>query len=386
MVDTIGDVQQSMKLVFGDIAVDALVSIDEKGTFTFTKGASKSFLYENLSAGEKAAFDLLLDLVVNRVAFHDSLYCIDEPEAHLNTRVQSTLLKELFRLTPENSQLWVATHSIGMLRAPQDLRAESGPEQVVFLDMGFSPDGTRRDYDQPQTVEPSEPGHGFWKRHYVIALEDMAELLAPDRIVLCEGAGDGAAESLDEACYNRIFAGEFPGTRFVSVGASSTVEKRMRDLLPVLERVVGASKVVLFRDRDDSTPEEVRARQVQQVVVRTMSEYRNIEAMLLSDGVLVRLCESVEKADRIGAIRAARDSALDGHQGDHPGDDLKPAAQAVHHAARNELGLLRSGQTKHAFMRDVLAPLVATGTPEYESLKRDIFGETAIARSSSATY
>ena len=140
MEKTIGDLRKSMEHVFEDISVDALVSAEETGTFTFTKGASKNFLYENLSAGEKAAFDLLLDIVVNKARFDDSLYCIDEPEAHLNTRVQRTLLKELWRLTPRNSQLWLATHSIGMVRAAQDIRAVHG-EKVVFLDMGFVPTG-----------------------------------------------------------------------------------------------------------------------------------------------------------------------------------------------------------------------------------------------------
>ena len=76
MADTIGDLQESMAHVFGDIQLDALVAVQGTGTFTFTKGMSRNFLYENLSAGEKAAFDLLLDVVVNKAAFNDSLYCV----------------------------------------------------------------------------------------------------------------------------------------------------------------------------------------------------------------------------------------------------------------------------------------------------------------------
>ena len=376
MEETIGDLQKSMELVFGDIRVDALVSAEDTGTFTFTKGGSRNFLYENLSAGEKAAFDLLLDIVVNQAKFDDSLYCIDEPEAHLNTRVQRRLLKELCRLIPENSQLWVATHSIGMVRAAQNIRAEHA-EQVVFLDMGFDPVGELRDYDQPQTIEPSDPDYRFWKRHYVVALDDMAELLAPDRIVLCEGSTEGDDLSLDESCYGRIFAREFPRTRFVSVGAASKVEKRMGDLLLVLDRIIGKTSVVRFRDRDDLTAEEAEEKHTQSVPVRTMSGFRNIESMLLSDGVLSRLCESLGKSDRFDAIRAARDQALAAKQGQHASDDLSPAAQAVHHAARSELQLLRSGGTKHAFMRDVLAPLVTENTSEYQTLRNDIFGEQA---------
>ena len=132
IADTIGDLQSSMKIIFGDIRLDALVATQETGTFTFSKGTSQNFHYENLSAGEKAAFDLLLDFVVNKASFDDSLYCIDEPEVHLSTRLQGRLLKELYGLIPSNSQLWLATHSIGMVRMAQEIRV-AHPDQVVFL-------------------------------------------------------------------------------------------------------------------------------------------------------------------------------------------------------------------------------------------------------------
>ena len=370
MAEIIGDLQKSMNLVFGDISVDALVSAQDIGTFTFTKGASTNFLFENLSAGEKAAFDLLLDIVVNKAAFDDSLYCIDEPEAHLNTKLQRTLLKELCRLTPENSQLWLATHSIGMVRAAQEMRAEHS-EQVVFLDMGFDPSGGSRDYDHPQTIEPSNPDYAFWKRHYGVALDDMAGLLAPDHIVLCEGSAKGGNPSLDESCYNRIFAGEFPRTRFVSVGPATKVEKRMEDLLPILEQVIGGASIRRFRDQDDLTAEEIEDKRANGI--RVMSAYRNIESMLLCDGVLSRLCDSHGKSGCLEAIQNARDKALAGAHGHHAPNDLRPAAQAVHQAVKRELQLAQSGGTKDAFMRGVLAPLVTAGTAEYENLKGDIF-------------
>ena len=372
MIDTIGDLQSSMETVFGDIRLDAFVSAQDTGTFTFTKGASKNFLYQNLSAGEKAAFDLLLDVVVNKSSFDDSLYCVDEPEIHLSTRLQSKLLKELYRLIPDNSQLWLATHSIGMVRTAQEIRVEH-PGHVVFLDMGFGRDGTPLDYDHPQTIDPADPDHAFWKRHYSVALEDLAELLAPERIVLCEGSTEGDDPALDESCYNGIFAREFPRTRFVSIGPASKVEKRLGDLLPVLERIVGGTSIVRFRDRDDLTPEEVKAKQAEGV--RVMSAHRNIESMLLSDGVLSRLCDSLNKSDRFPTIRKARDDALARGAAQRAIDDLKPTAQAVHQAARATLELPRPGETKHAFMRDVLAPVVTAGTPEYETLRDDIFGK-----------
>ena len=370
--DTIGDLQKSMRSIFGDLRLDALVSAEETGTFTFTKRKSRNFLYENLSAGEKAAFDLLLDVVVNKAAFDDSLYCIDEPEAHLSTRLQGKLLKELYRLVPGNSQLWLATHSIGMVRTAQEIRAEH-PEHVVFLDMGFRSDGEPRDYDKPQTVEPTVPDHDFWSRHYAVALDDMAELLAPACIVLCEGSAQDDEPALDEACYNKIFAQEFPEVLFVSVGSATKVEKRMGDLLPVLKKIVSATSIVRFRDRDALTSEEMVDKHTGDV--RVMSGYRNIESMLLSDGVLSKLCDSVGKSDCFNAIRTARYDALALADGQHASDDLKPAAQAVHQAAQAKLKLPRPGGSKHAFMRDVLAPLVTKGTPEYKKLRSDIFGQ-----------
>ncbi len=369
--EVIGDLRSSMERIFGDMTVDALVSVDQVGTFTFTKGVSNSFLYENLSGGEKAAFDLLLDIVVNRTAFDDSLYCIDEPEAHLNTRVQRTLLEELQGLIPENSQLWVATHSIGMVRAAQELRTKSNEGEIVFLDFGYDQHGLVRDYDKPQIILPSSTDQGFWQRHYKIALDDMAELLAPLRIVLCEGSKSSQGVPLDEACYSRIFASEFPETRFISVGSRSDVEKRIRELVPVLSRIVSKTNIILFRDRDESTQGEIEERRRQEVPVRTMSEYRNIESLLVSDGVLERLCAKFKRPESYCKIIAARGSALNTHL---VGDDLKPAVQAVHHAAKTELEIAQSGDTKEAFLRDVLTPLVHKETPEYESLKRDIFG------------
>ena len=139
MKETIGDVQTSMKIVFGDIAVDALVSAEEIGTFTFTKGESRNFLYENLSAGGEGYFRSTARHCREQGSIRRFALLHRRAEAHLNTKVQRTLLKELCRLIPEHSQLWVATHSIGMVRAAQDMHAADCREQVVFLDMDSIP-------------------------------------------------------------------------------------------------------------------------------------------------------------------------------------------------------------------------------------------------------
>ena len=62
-------------------------------------------------------------------------------------------------------------------------------------------------------------------------------------------------------------------------------------------------------------------------------------------------------SDHSDAIRTARDSALAGAGVQHATDDFKPAAQAVHQAARVQLKLSGAGKSTHSFMRDILALL-----------------------------
>ena len=70
----------------------------------------------------------------------------------MNPRLQGDLLEELFQLMNDKSQLWIATHAIGMMRKALQLYEQHG-EEIVFLD--FS-DG---DFDSQEVViiEPKKP-------------------------------------------------------------------------------------------------------------------------------------------------------------------------------------------------------------------------------------
>ena len=92
-------------------------------------------------------------------------------------------------------------------------------------------------------------------------------------------------------------------------------------------------------------------------------------------------CARVEEVEPcfaalLGEVRKARDDALTRARAraSHPSDDLRPAVQAVHHAAKSTLGLNQPDGSKYGFLRHVLAPLVTENTLEYRQLKRDIFG------------
>lgn len=117
----IGKIKKSLSNVFDDLQFSNIGEPLVNGSFYFTKGRSENFHYKNLSAGEKSAFDIILDLVIKSDSFDNSVYCIDEPEAHMHTALQAKLLAEMYNLINYKSQLWLATHSIGMLQQAKEL-------------------------------------------------------------------------------------------------------------------------------------------------------------------------------------------------------------------------------------------------------------------------
>ena len=130
--EIIGKIRGSMERLFPDLLLSGIGLPTEKAEFYFEKGRTKSYEYEKLSGGEKAAFDLLLDLVVKSDIYDDTIFCIDEPETHIHTQLQAKLLREIFEIVTGTSQLWIATHSFGMLKEAKKL-AEEQPGEVVFL-------------------------------------------------------------------------------------------------------------------------------------------------------------------------------------------------------------------------------------------------------------
>ena len=154
--------------------------MEQGSTFRFSKDGLERYGYKQLSGGEKAVFDLLLDTVLKRHEFPNAVWCIDEPELHVNPNIQGQLLQEVFDLLPDTAQLWVCTHSAGMLAQARQIYAEN-PDSVAFLDLGVV------DPKESVVVQPTTPDRPFWRRQFEVALGDLATLLAPSRVVLCEG-------------------------------------------------------------------------------------------------------------------------------------------------------------------------------------------------------
>ena len=132
--ESLGELHRVMGELFDDpvLKLSNFGGTHESGTFRFTKGAAYNFLYKNLSGGEKAVFDVLLGLFVSKDEFKDAIYCVDEPEAHVAAALHGPLLKGMLDLLPEESQLWISTHSSGFIRKAYDIK-NSG-QGVVFLE------------------------------------------------------------------------------------------------------------------------------------------------------------------------------------------------------------------------------------------------------------
>jgi hypothetical protein len=363
---TIGEIQKSLQKVLPELTLEGLGNPFKVQSFRFSKGAATRYNYMNLSGGEKAAFDLILDYILKRSEFDDTVFCIDEPEAHLNPRVHGKLLDALLDLTQPQSQLWIATHSIGMLRRARDLYYQK-PGEIVFLDF-------ENDFDKAQLLRPIPPDRAFWRRSLTTALDDLAELVAPECIIACESVTkDGApGDGFDSEIYNLIFAEEFPETRFVSIGASSQV---MGDRYLVVQAVAGlieGTKTFRLVDRDGMSDAEIKEHEAKGCRVLRR---RQIESYLLDDEVLMVLCDKYGGATKRKEVLAAKAAAIaQAVQNGHAADDIKKARGTITAACIKILQLKDVGKKSGAFMRDTLAPLITRDTKVYNELKIAIFG------------
>ena len=327
--------------------------------FQFDKGTSKRFTFQNLASGEKAALDLLLDVIVTKTEWEETIICIDEPEAHIHTKLQGQLLEELYNLIPEKSQLWIATHSIGMVRKAQDLWRED-PDSVVFLDFG------NRNFDEKVRITPAKPNPNFWAQTYNVALGDLSELVASEQYVFCEGEG------FDAECYQNIFGNHHPEVRFISIGGKSNVINAVSKLKG---NITKGAKVIGVVDMDRSTNDEIERNRKKGIC--TLPK-KSIESYLLDDEVLTKLCEHYNNPDETQNLLTEKSKFLKKRTSEDKlksPDDLKPIAQDIHVAAQNILKSVNLGNSKESFMRDILAKLIQPGMEVYKELHKDIFGE-----------
>lgn len=357
-------IREPLHELFPDLFLTELGIVTDKAEFYFEKGTTKRYGYEKLSGGEKAAFDLLLDFVIKNQYYKNTVFCIDEPETHIHTSLQAKLLSILFKLIPDNSQLWIATHSFGMLKEAKHL-SEINPGEVAFLNF----DGY--DFDEPVTLTPSECNTVLWNKMLEITLDDYAPFIAPKTIVFCEGTSQGRKRrDFDARCYTTIFGKIYTDTLFYSLGSCENIEQE-KNIIDFISRVSPMSKIIKLIDRDDRSLEEIN--DLKQEGVKVLSR-RHVEAFLLDDEVLIKWCKSADKSEKVEELLAIKEQALaDSINRGNAADDYKSAANDICTKGKKLLGITGCGNTGDMIMRDSLSKLITSDMTIYKELERDIF-------------
>lgn len=243
----IGELNSSIKNCL-NLQIDNLGDIqDSKGTLFFTKNDSKiPFEFNVLSSGEKEVIDLLLDLYLRKAEYSDSIYIIDEPELHLNTSIQRSLIKEIDNLIPDNCQIWIATHSIGFLRSLQ----EELYSKSQIIEFSSENNWSIEKYE----LYPIIPSRSKWKEIFSTALDDLTNLVTPKTIVYCEGryepTKNNEERGLDAIVFNTIFNETFPDVLFVSSGGNTEPDQRSEIALTIISKIYQDIKILVLKDRD----------------------------------------------------------------------------------------------------------------------------------------
>lgn len=246
----VGDLNASIKNCL-DLEIVSLGNIDSgEGTFYFKKtDHPREFEFDVLSSGEKEVVDILLDLYLRQDEYTDTVFLIDEPELHINTSIQKKLLLEINKLAGQNCQIWVATHSIGFLRALQeDLKNDC---QVVYFkkDINWA--------SSTQTLTPIKKTLANWKEIFETALDDLTGLVSPKRIIYCEGRGmpgaNGLERGFDAKVFNNIFSEKYYDTLFISSGGNTELDQRSEIALAILTKVFSDIEIWVLKDRDISS-------------------------------------------------------------------------------------------------------------------------------------
>ena len=288
----IGELNKSLKNCL-DLEIESLGNVEAgEGTLYFTKSdQSSKFEFNVLSSGEKEVVDIVLDLYLRREAYDDTVFLIDEPELHINTAVQRKLLKEMNSLIGENCQIWVATHSIGFLRALQeDLHDDC---QIIDFGMGSDFATTK------QMLEPIVKSRGNWSRIFETALDDLTGLVSPKRIIYCEGRAEtrhGEENGLDAKIYNTIFCETYNDTLFVSSGGNTEPQQRMEIAISILGKVFADVEILVLVDRDSASGKETTKKDREIFLQNSPRNYRmlkrrEIENYLYDKEVLIRYCK-----------------------------------------------------------------------------------------------
>ncbi|EJL6559985.1 hypothetical protein NMS15_002902 [Vibrio cholerae] len=107
---------------------------------------------------------------------------------------------------------------------------------------------------KPYTLKPLKGARASWKEIFSIALDDLANLVCPKRIVYCEGRDspgrNGSERGLDANVFNNVFSESHHDTLFVSSGGNTELDQRSDIAIAILSKVFSDLEILVLKDRD----------------------------------------------------------------------------------------------------------------------------------------
>ena len=315
-----------------------------------------------LSAGEKEVVDILVDLYIRKDDYSNSVFLLDEPELHINTAIQRKLLVEINKMIGEDCQIWIATHSIGFLRALQDELKEDSAIIKFDEDNQWA--------KEKYILTPMTKTRENWLALFSTALDDITALLAPKRIIYCEGrdkpAADGSEKGFDAKVYNTIFGNELPDTLFVSSGGNTELDQRSSIAMAIIGKALPQTKILVLKDCDAGSGKSFSEKDRQEYLRLNLKNHRmlnrfEIENYLFDKEVLQSYCRQKSKTFNESKYDTLGLDVIDG--------DIKAYCSDI----KNICGIV--GNVSQEKFKLELALCVVPEMEIYSELKRAVFGD-----------
>ncbi|EAJ0324093.1 AAA family ATPase [Campylobacter lari] len=358
----IGKIRKSMINIFGDLILEGISNPFENGSFYFKKGKVEKFHYKNLSSGEKAAFDLLLDLVLKIEYFEDGIIFIDEPETHMHTSLQSKLIEEIYNIIPDNNQLWITTHSLGILQKIKELIACENQDISII-------DFSEQNFDEEIVLEPCNIDNIIWEKFLSFTIGNLSNFIAPEIIIFCEGSLCGEKrKNFDAEIYNNIFNKKYPKVTFIAGGNCEDLKKDDNQSVKLLEYILPKTKIIKLIDRDTHADEEVKELNNRNIIVLNKT---NLETYLLDDEILELFCQKnfSDYSKVFEQIKQTKQKDI---------YDLKKVRGEIFNALKEQLKLesknYNIGSNADSFLKSTLCKYITEDTQIYKELENIIFG------------
>ncbi|MEI9912859.1 MAG: hypothetical protein WDO71_26380 [Bacteroidota bacterium] len=228
------------------------------------------------------------------------------------------------------------------------------------------------DFDKKCVIEPSAIDKTIWEKFIELTLDDYSKLIAPKQIFICEGDRKGRKyQNFDAQIFSKIFEPHFPDFSFVSAGGSNEIADLNNPSIQMLQDVLTNTNIVRVTDRDDKSEEEIQ--ELLKNGIKVLSR-RHIESYLLDDELLVKLCVNTKQDAMVKELLAAKQMRIQNSiQRGNPKDDIKSASGEIYIDTKRILNLTQCGNTKDAFMRDTICPLITKDTKVFNDLYNEIF-------------